>query len=223
MMSDHEDVCVSLPVELSSGLLLLPPELVARVCLSLPSATLAAMERSCSSLRRRLAAGGVWAARARRVDKAKAYSFVTRLLAVVTERGEEDQRVFKVVLGVRAVIRRASYSFLGSIMEQEKETEIYHHCATSPHFSAARQQFMSKKMTQFKAWSGLYFEDESEYDKLDNHFTFSDEVLSCDEFDVAKVLERMEEEARRRFVFNLEEVMEGVRRRCLVIAGEHRA
>ena len=219
-MTPRHGTCASPPSEPSSDLLLLPPELVARICRSLPSATLAAMERSCSSLRRHLAAAGVWAARARRVNKAKAYSFVTRLLSTVTERGEEDQRVFKVVLGMRAVIRRASYTFLESIMEEEKATEIYHHCTTSPHFSTARQQFMSKKMAQFKAWSWRYFEDESQYGQLNNHCTFFDEVLGCGEVDVAEVLERMEEESRRRFFFNLEEVMEGVRRRCLAIAGE---
>ena len=39
---------------------------------------------------------GIWAARARKVDKAKSYNFVTRALANVREKNVRDQKVFKV-------------------------------------------------------------------------------------------------------------------------------
>ena len=39
---------------------------------------------------------GVWAARARRVDKAKSYNYVTRALSNVREKNVRDHKVFKV-------------------------------------------------------------------------------------------------------------------------------
>ena len=39
---------------------------------------------------------GIWAARARKVDKAKSYNYVTRALANVKEKNVRDQKVFKV-------------------------------------------------------------------------------------------------------------------------------
>ena len=39
---------------------------------------------------------GIWAARARKVDRAKSYNFVTRALANVREKNVRDQKVFKV-------------------------------------------------------------------------------------------------------------------------------
>ena len=39
---------------------------------------------------------GIWAARARKVDRAKSYNYVTRALANVREKNVRDQKVFKV-------------------------------------------------------------------------------------------------------------------------------
>ena len=95
-----------------TGLLELPPEVMAVVCYHLSSTSLAALDSTCTSLHWTLDRALVWTARARRVNEACAYGCTTGMLEVARERSVEDQRVFKVILGLRKVIKTAVRRFM---------------------------------------------------------------------------------------------------------------
>ena len=95
-----------------TGLLELPPEVMAVVCYHLSSTSLAALDSTCTSLHWTLDRALVWTARARRVNEACAYGCTTGMLEVARERGVEDQRVFKVILGLRKVIKTTVRRFM---------------------------------------------------------------------------------------------------------------
>ena len=106
------------------SLLKMPPELLAHICFSLPLSSIAALERTCKALHSGIShsgifcilnggllnpslnlwmlpyinssSPGIWATRARKVDRAKSYNYVTRALADVKQKNVTDQKVFKV-------------------------------------------------------------------------------------------------------------------------------
>ena len=83
---------------------------------------------------------GIWAIRARKVDREKSYNFVTRALANVNERNVRDQKVFKVnnleqsgsilleikvLLAVRRMIKAASFAFFWEMMEKHTHNQLF--------------------------------------------------------------------------------------------------
>ena len=201
---------------LPAPLLLLPPELLARICLPLASSCLASLELSCSSLRCSLQRAGVWRTRLRRVESTKSYSFVCRALEYCEGRGWQDQRVAKVLLGLREVIKDASYGLLQS--HYLHQSSLYKHCRMTGVFKEAVHRQMSRRMQQIKAWSREVLEHQAEYDKLEDHKDFCERTFGGDgDIDVCGVLEDMWEEAGRRFEFQWEEEASGLERQCAAI------
>ena len=83
---------------------------------------------------------GIWATRARKVDREKSYNYVTRALANVKERNVRDQKVFKVnnlqqcgsilleikvLLAVRRMIKAASFAFFWEMMEKGTCNQLF--------------------------------------------------------------------------------------------------
>jgi hypothetical protein len=200
-----------------SPILLLPPEVMGQVCGRLPSSSLAALEIASPALRSSLALAGVWADRARRVDSAKPYNFVTRVLIYAEQVGLDDQRLFKAVLGLRRVIKEASSGFYEQCVLHADQ--LYKNSGESSLFRAALHKFMSKKNSQIKAWSRDLLEEEVYYEKLVEHEKFCKEFIKeeGEELDVASCLCRMREEAAGRFAFDLWEAAEGIERECALI------
>jgi len=195
----------------------MPPELLANICLSLPLSSIAALERTCSTLRCGIGLSGIWAARARKVDRAKSYNFVTRALANVREKNVRDQKVFKVLLAVRRMIKTASFTFFWDMMEKHTHNKLFRHCGHPHKFDVARQRFFSQKISQFKALSEMFLEAE-QYNCLDNHDAFCCEVLrSGGVVDVAKSLEKMRSEVKRSFAFDFEEAAVEIQKQCALL------
>jgi len=195
----------------------MPPELLANICLSLPLSSIAALERTCSTLRCGIGLSGIWAARARKVDRAKSYNFVTRALANVREKNVRDQKVFKVLLAVRRMIKKASFTFFWDMMEKRTHNQLFRHCGHPHKFDVARQRFFSQKISQFKALSEMFLEVE-QYNCLDNHDAFCCEVVrSGGVVDVAKSLEKMRSEVKRSFAFDFEEAAVEIQKQCALL------
>ena len=92
---------------------------------------------------------GIWAARARKVDKAKSYNYVTRALANVKEKNVRDQKVFKVnrranrecclmlklkvLLAVRRMIKAASFAFFWEMMEKHTHNQLFRYMMELTH------------------------------------------------------------------------------------------
>jgi len=199
------------------SLIKIPPELLAIICSSLPLASIAALERTCWALCRGVSQSGVWAARVRRVDKAKSFNYVTRVLSNVREKDVRDQKVFKVLLAVRKMIKAASFAFFWEMMEKHNHNQLFSQCGHPNKFDVARQRFMSRKISQFKALSSMILEAE-QYDRLDNHRAFCCEASTSEGgVDVAESLERMRIEVKEFFVFNFEEAAFEIQKQCAVL------
>jgi len=195
-----------------------PPELLAKICFSLPISSIAALERTCSALRHGISHSGIWASRARKVDRAKSYNYVTRALAHVREKNVRDQKVFKVLLAVRRMIKAASFAFFWDMMEKHTHNQLFRHCGHPNKFDVARQRFFSQKISQFKALSGIFLDAEDQYNCLDNHDAFCCEVLrSGGAVDVAKSLEKMRTEVKRSFAFDFEEAVKEIQKQCALL------
>jgi len=199
------------------SLVQMPPELLAIICSSLPLSTIAALERTCRALCRGVSQSGVWAARARRVDKAKSYNYVTRALSNVREKNVRDQKVFKVLLAVRKMIKAASFAFFWEMMEKHAHNQLFRHCGQPNKFDVARQRFLSRKISQFKALSSTILEAE-QYDRLDNHSAFCCEASATGGvLDVADSLQRIRIKVKESFAFNFEEAALEIQKHCAVL------
>jgi hypothetical protein len=185
------------------SLVQLPPELVAVVCRHLPRAALAALEFSCRALHCRLARAGVWRDRLLRLEREKSYSVVSRALHWADKNGMTDERVFKVLLGLRRIIRTTVYSFSSSIYKPY----IYQGVSGVRITRHAMDKFLSKKILQIKSWSKVMFEDEAEYKKCVNHEEIFDEAFENKEIDVKACLGRLERTAAEHFQFDLQEAI----------------
>lgn len=194
-------------------LLLLPPELSSRLCLFLPTASICSLEATCSQLRNQLARAGVWRARVKRINTAKQYSFITRVLSHSLQHKRVGQKVYKAILGVRAVIKQAGYDYNQQVADHQ--SRFYQFCIAAPSalpeaemyiFYTALHQLVSTKMSQIKAWSREMLADQAEYEGLKNHERFCKQVFGDEsDIDVGEVIEKMKLEAQRRFVFCFED------------------
>jgi len=195
----------------------IPPELLANICFSLPLSSIAALERTCSALRNGISLSGIWAARARKVDRAKSYNYVTRALANVRAKNVRDQKVFKVLLAVRRMIKAASFAFFWEMMEKHTHNQLFRHCGHPHKFDVARQRFFSQKISQFKALSEMFLEAD-QYNCLDNHDAFCCEVLrSGGTVDVAESLEKMRMEVETTFAFDFDEAAIEIQKQCALL------
>jgi hypothetical protein len=181
-------------------------EVLSMVCRQLPSAALAALERTCRTLRSRLAPAGVWRDKLHRLERGKSYSFVSRVLQYADKNGMTDEKAIKVMLGLRRIIRTTVFNF---------QTTIYNHRAAitdgtilrGKRFYPTLAMLISKKNSQIKAWSQVMFEEEADYEKCDDHKKLCDEAFAHGgEIDVKAWLERLELQAAKLFPFNLREV-----------------
>ena len=103
----------------TGSLLQLPPELLSVVCHHLPSAALAALERTCRDLRCRLALAGVWRDRLLALERRKSYSFVSRALGHADKNEMTDEKVYKVLLGSRRIIRTSIYNLRSTMFNKQ--------------------------------------------------------------------------------------------------------
>ena len=86
-----------------------------------------------------------------------------------------------------AVIVKIAYDKFRIILRRR----LPRHCGQPNKFDVARQRFLSRKITQFKALSSMILEAE-QYDRLDNHSAFCFEAsASGGGLDVADSLQRM--------------------------------
>merc|ERR1719318_2250959 len=90
-------------------------------------------------------------------------------------------------------------------------------CGHPNKFDVARQRFMSRKISQFKALSSMIL-DAEQYDRLDNHRAFCCEASTSEGgVVVAESLERMRIEVKESFVFNFEEAAFEIQKQCAVL------
>ena len=223
------------PSSTPAALALLPPEVTAMICRHLPCASLVALEISCSALRRALARweprpsivspcrAGVWGAKARRTERASPYSCTTGMLEVTRERGTEDQRVFKVILGVRKLIKTYGRNYIlearGITMppywDPFRDVPMPQRLQASQNgktfVAMARQAFVSKKVLQIKAWRPANLDDGT-VDGRHGRRLAEELLTGGEEVQVAVVLARLSDEAGRRFAYEVEEARDGVAR-----------
>ena len=132
------------------------------------------------------------------MNRVTEYSFISRSLEYIKQRGWKEEKGFKVLLGVRGLIKRTSYRY--SIDRNNFRDKFY-----GIYFVGKIDEKLfwdarfSKKMKQFKSWSGEVMENEADYDSMENHKEFCDQVFDDGDLDVAKKIEEMSKEAVRRF------------------------
>ena len=212
-------------------LLLLPPELSSRLCLFLPTASICSLEATSSQLSKQLARAGVWRERIKRINTAKQYSFITRVMNHPLQHKMVGQKVYKVILGVRAAIKQAGYDYNQQVADHQ--SRFYQFCISAPSalpeaeiyregpgdiFHTALHRLVSTKMSQIKAWSRDMLADQADYEGLKNHERFCKRVFGDEsEIDVGQVIEKMKLKAQRRFVFCYEDEAIRLKMQCEAI------
>ena len=201
-----------------ASLLELPAEVILHICLPLPPSSLASMERTCSSLRCSVLQSGIWAWKLRRANKASPFSVISRAVTYVEQRGLRGGRGFKVLLGLRRVVKRECWKYLHEMRLLKDTFKVDTNFSDLGRLIKKR---VTMKVEQIKAWSEEKLDNNAGYEELENHKELCDVIFGeDDDFDVVRNIQEMKEEGARRFQFQRQKEVEDVREKLRAVHPE---